>query len=767
MLGYSGTDVIELLSDDDSLLDGAADESVLEVVVAPSRNVWPSSTPSVNHTSRVFNILTPNTPGTPDLPSPSAILGLPRRRELSSESGGSRQALTPTRTHQRLAQVVHGGSLSSGLSSNGNRDTLLSRQAALDLPSSPPATYGDDEPFDVFGSARSFSYSSQPSPPPPLAATVDEDLDDGRFLDDIINCQSEFIDDTLETGDRVYAGVVSEFELGIGPSSLYRRPQANNSSADWRRETASVDFSDAAATEIIDSSSSEDESAPEPKQTARTFDILPRLSDSSSFRLFSSRSASVELGRRYRDDVHTISTDPSVTALTSERSDHPIVRALSRSSEIGRVAVRKESSAEQRRIEAERKKTERAAERERKEREKEYQKGISSVNKKQVDQRMLARDMTLVVDPGVLSLLKEPKRTTAAVPPQSMSEEAAPLGSGNKEHLVFERLREEEVKYRVEETNSACGILWEMLVRRKWDSRTNLYVPIACPQTCKVKGAAMVVLSSDRFVELLANNRVETLLEIWRGALATKRLFVTVVGLQKYLRRAAAVETREFARQMRTHLKDSVATTATSGKAKTRKQPAQSELQNQPSEEAVEEAVLRLQMTRPWVTWFTQCADARELGRLLWQTTMDLALAEFNGDRDAIADDDELFGEQAEPETSQVDAVGFITNDVASALNAAVIRTGTDLADSWIRALTQIPKVTQPVAQSIAAQYPTPKRLFEAWRRMASEAECEQLLAQLSVASATAAGRRLGSAMSTRIYRVFNEPDAGRPFAEL
>ncbi|KAJ2867629.1 hypothetical protein GGH94_000707 [Coemansia aciculifera] len=763
MLGYSGTDVIELLSDD-SLSDGAADESVLEVVVAPGRNAWPSSTPSVNQASRVFNILTPNTPGTPDLPSPSAILGLPRRRELSSESGGSRQALTPTRTHQRLALVADGDSLSSGVSSNGGRDSLLSRQAALDLPSSPPPIYDDDEPFDVFGSARSFSYSSQTSPPP-LAATVDDDLDDGRLLDNIINCQSEFIDGALETGDQVYAGAASEFELGIGLSSLHRRPHANNS-VDWRRETVSVDYSDAAATEIIDSSSSDEEFAPEPRQTARAYGISPRLSASSSFRLFSSRSASVEVGRRYRDDVHTISTDPSVTALTSERSGYPIVRALSSSSEVGSVAARKESSAEQRRIEAERKKAERAAEKERKEREKEYQKGISSVNKKQVDQRILARDMTLVIDPGVLLLLKEPKRTVAA-PSQSAHEEALPLESSNKEHSIFERLREEEIKYRVEETNTSCGILWEMLVRRKWDSRTNLYVPVACPQTYRVKSAAMVVLSSDRFVELLANNRVETLLEIWRGALATKRLFVTVVGLQKYLRRAAAVETREFARQMRTHLKDSVATTAASGKAKTRKKPLQAELQNQLSEEAVEEAVLRLQMTRPWVTWFTQCADTRELGRLLWQTTMDLALAEFNGDRDTGTDDDELFGEQAEPASSQGDTVGFITKDIASALNAAVIRTGTDLADSWIRALTQIPKVTQPVAQSIAAQYPTPKRLFEAWQQMASEAECEQLLAQLSVASATAAGRRLGSAMSTRIYRVFNEPDAGRPFAEL
>ncbi|KAJ2026207.1 hypothetical protein GGI06_000263 [Coemansia sp. S85] len=761
MLGYSGADVIELLSDD-SLSDAAADDSVLEVTAAPGRNAWPSSTPSVSQTSRVLSLLTPSTPGTPDLPSPSAILGLPRRRELFSDSGGGRRQPTPTRAHHRLTMVANGGSLSSRLSSNDSGDVLLARQAALDLPSSPPAIYDDNEPFDVFDNTRSYSHSPGLSPPP-IAATIDGDgLDDGRFLDDIIDYQSGFIDSSLGTGDRFCGGAALELGFGIGSSSLSRRLHATNNDADWRRETASVDYSDAVATEIIDSSSSDEELALEPRLAARAIHSSPRLSDAPSFRLFSSRSASAEMGRGHYGEAHTLSTDPSVAVLTSDKSDIPVVRGIP--SGISKVS-RKESAAEQRRVEAERKRTERAAEKERREREREYQRGINSVNKKQVDQRALARDMTVVVDPGVLALLKEPKRTAAAPSQPTPGDEAQSMGSSSEKHSMFERLRDEEVKYRIEETNATCGIVWEMLVRRKWDSGTNLYVPVACAQTCKVKCAAMLVLTSDRFVDLLANNRMETLLEIWRGSLATRRLFVVVIGLQKYLRRAAAVETREFARQLRTHIKDGVAAaSATSNKGKTRnKPPPQSELQSQMSEEAVEEAVLRLQMTRPWATWFTQCSNARELGRLLWQTSMDLALAEFNGDRDTVADD----GEQLELVASQTDAVGFITKDVVTALNVAVIRTGTDLADSWIRALTQIPKVTLPVAQSIAAQYPTPKRLFEAWQRMASEAEGEQLLAQLSVASATAAGRRLGSAMSTRIYRVFNEPDPGRPFAEL
>ncbi|KAJ2745366.1 hypothetical protein GGI20_002211 [Coemansia sp. BCRC 34301] len=761
MVDYSGADVIELLSDDDD------DDSVLEVMPVPGRTVWPSSTPSTNRTGRVINILTPGTPDTPDLPSPSALLGALRGHGAlsSGDSGRNRQALTPTRTHQRLALLVESDS------SIGSRRTLLSMQAALDLPSSPPPPETDfsDEHFDVFGGNRSFAASPRLSPPSVRAD--DEGLDDGQFLDDIIDHQTDFVDSPLVADDRSYTNIAaSEFQFGLDSSSLYCRPYAgNNGGGAWRRGTASVEYSDAVATEIIDSSSDDDEAALEPRQSVRALQALSTIGNlSSSFGLFSSRSPSAELDRRSQlADVLSVSTDPSTAGLPSERSDHPIVRALSSSSSaVHRVALsRKESSTEQRRIEAERKRAERAAEKERREREKETQRGIGSVNKKQVDQRVLARDMTVVADPGLLALFKEPKRAT--VPAGGEGAEAAEttaLASAGKDHPIFERLREEEIGYRVEETNAACGVRWEMLVRRKWDGRAKLYVPLACPRVCKVKSAAMAVLSSDRFVELMANDRIKTLLEIWHGALSTKRLFVAVVGLQKYLRRAAAIETREFARQMRTCLKDGAA--STKGRARSQ----QAEPHGQLSEEAVEEAVLRLQMTLPWTIWFTQCGDVRDLGRLLWQTTIDLALAEFNGDREvALFDDGEIFGSGLEPPPAspRPGAADFITADVVAALDAAVIRTGTDLADSWIRALTQIPKVTQPVAQSIAALYPTPKRLFEAWRRLESEAECEQLLAQLTVASATMGGRRLGLAMSTRIYRVFNEPDPGRPFAEL
>ncbi|KAJ1841119.1 hypothetical protein LPJ70_004351 [Coemansia sp. RSA 2708] len=150
-----------------------------------------------------------------------------------------------------------------------------------------------------------------------------------------------------------------------------------------------------------------------------------------------------------------------------------------------------------------------------------------------------------------------------------------------------------------------------------------------------------------------------------------------------------------------------------------------------------------MQLTCPWAGWLTQCGDsAAALGQALWQTSVDLALAEHAGD---AADSDE--------------PGGAVARDVAAALRVAVVRSGADLADAWARALAQIPRVTLAAAQAVAQEYPTPAALFAAW---AQSADGEQLLAGISVAS-----RRLGAVMSARIYRMFNEPDSHRPFAEL
>ncbi|KAJ1949546.1 hypothetical protein EC988_004727 [Linderina pennispora] len=184
------------------------------------------------------------------------------------------------------------------------------------------------------------------------------------------------------------------------------------------------------------------------------------------------------------------------------------------------------------------------------------------------------------------------------------------------------------------------------------------------------------------------------------------------------------------------------------------------------TEDEVDEAVLQIQVTNPLVTWFLQCKDTSALSRLLHQTSADMAQAVFRskGQNEWISTDssDPVMGSTFFTSSQLSMASNFITSEVRSALRAAVIRTGADLTDSWIRALATIPKVTLAVAQCIVAQYPTPRCLFDAWERQGSVPERAQMLANLTVSS----GRRLGITMSTRIFHMFTESNPSKPYAE-
>ncbi|KAJ2708946.1 hypothetical protein H4R19_004494 [Coemansia spiralis] len=559
-----------------------------------------------------------------------------------------------------------------------------------------------------------------PSSPPPVdsrgsspESQQQEEYSDGedsyRVLDAIINAgRSSAGWSALETGGSAGSGL-RVFGRPAGPAHALAAPE----------------YSDAVETVVLDSSDD---------------DTVSRLQQSRT-QLLSRRAVSADPGPP---------TDPPVPSSLLRRSESHSVASDLGSSSIGQpwsaadshgslsqAVTRREQQGERARI-ADRRRVERAAEKQQAAVDREFARTLSQTNKKTLDPVAVARDAAMVVDPGVLALLPA-KKHPAEVPVP------AP-----EDHELFARFRDDGMAVRVIDGGTPCAIRWEVTRRREWNARLGLFVPLDPPRVVRA-AQAMVVLSSARFVALVSAAQLTPMLEIWRASLATTRLLVVVLGLQLLLRKAATADAQEFARQMRAYIKQG-AVDGASG------QQQQQQQQQAIGADDVRRAVLEVQIRCPWVTWFTECAaDARSLGKLLRQTTTDLALAERSDGRAEPAAD------STEPEA----AGGFITGEVAASLRVATVRSGADLPDAWVRALTQIPKVTQPMAQAIAAHYPTPRCLFAAWRRLPAPSDRELLLANLSVASAAATGRRIGAAMSTRIYRVFNEPDPARPLAEL
>ncbi|KAJ2078371.1 hypothetical protein H4R24_004521 [Coemansia sp. RSA 988] len=758
MTGQSGTEIIELLSDDSSDDGIGVQTTQPKGTITPARVI--SSSGVRTATSRPDTSIDVATPNTPDLPSPSMLLGA---RSIVSQS--------PTR--------------------------IMSRQAALDLPSSPPLM--DDNELDVLEYDIENDLRS-PSPATPhynvgggYTSVLELSDDDCQLLDDIINAQ-----------DSQSAEDLSQFLN----SSTLEPPRLLGGRSTLGHVPAMTDFSDAVATDILGSSSEESDKEDPTEDTlsddvysSRAKELLNRAAILTKSLRLPGRDTPTPgmLNRRVHSadnealSVSTLDTSPlpslfnraskrateaggSSDILDSSSSVHIPWRTESELAVVScsQAVTQKERLKSERAKETKQKRLERAMAKERRAKEKEFAKGVSLANRKKVDAKEIARDMTLLVDPGVLQLLPKPKKTSSSTTVDTTGLDNTGTENCNDvatetDHAVFSKLNEEGIAHRISDGDcgTACAVRWEMRMRRKWDNNLGLYVPLHPPQTMSVRRAAMVVLSGSRLTGIIGEDRLASLLGLWRAALDVERLFVVVIGLQRILRESAMAETREFARQMRSYIRDADAepTNSTSGVSRRRARNA-----GQPaaevSEESVEEAILRLQITCPWVTWFTRCPnDARALGQLLWQTTVDLALTEFHGGSSTECSNSLLMtGTSA----SNVDTPReFITGEVAASLHVAVVRSGTDLTDSWQRALTQIPKVTQPVAQSITSRYPTPSSLFSAWQQQTSQQEREQMLADISVTSAIAGGRRLGSVMSTRIYHLFNETDPTRPYAEL
>ncbi|KAJ1730736.1 hypothetical protein LPJ72_004320 [Coemansia sp. Benny D160-2] len=424
--------------------------------------------------------------------------------------------------------------------------------------------------------------------------------------------------------------------------------------------------------------------------------------------------------------------------------------------------------------------------REQVERERQFAKDLHSVNKKRMEAKDVAGDVTVVVDRRIAELdsggssrrqaragVQRSASAAAGSPvPQTVSRQhrsmtadadaGADAGAGGG---VLDWLRQDGIDCRVEESRDAAwSVRWEIRDRRKWDPAIRLYVPVGAHRVAarKVKTAAMVVLQSARFLDLVATGRLRRVAEVWRAAMAVARLLVVVVGLRRALRSAAAADTREFGRQMRCLLGGSGNPAPLPGAG----DPAPV------SAEAVDQALVELQIACPWIAWLTQCADAQALGKLLHRTTIDVALHEIAHRAGGDCDDNGIAEERDGGRrlgSGSGSGSCFVTDEVAESLRVATVRTGSGLRESWALALAQIPRVTAAAAQAIAAAYPTPRSLFAAWDAIPPSAAAarERLLASIVVPGAAAAGRRLGDAMAARIYRVLNEPDAATPLVEL
>ncbi|GAA5892947.1 hypothetical protein JCM8208_004132 [Rhodotorula glutinis] len=90
------------------------------------------------------------------------------------------------------------------------------------------------------------------------------------------------------------------------------------------------------------------------------------------------------------------------------------------------------------------------------------------------------------------------------------------------------------------------------------------------------------------------------------------------------------------------------------------------------------------------------------------------------------------------------------------------VQSGKDLQDTYIKLLASLPKVTEPVAKGIVAEYPTLRELYEAWEACEGERERREMLVGIGKGrnlDGTATHRAIGKDLSATVYRIMTSRD--------
>ncbi|GAA5921604.1 hypothetical protein JCM3775_003126 [Rhodotorula graminis] len=90
------------------------------------------------------------------------------------------------------------------------------------------------------------------------------------------------------------------------------------------------------------------------------------------------------------------------------------------------------------------------------------------------------------------------------------------------------------------------------------------------------------------------------------------------------------------------------------------------------------------------------------------------------------------------------------------------VQSGKDLQDTYIKLLASVPKVTEPVAKGIVAEYPTLRELYDAWQACEGERDRREMLVGIGKGrnlDGTATHRAIGKDLSATVYRIMTSRD--------
>ncbi|KAI1206139.1 uncharacterized protein F4807DRAFT_238858 [Annulohypoxylon truncatum] len=383
---------------------------------------------------------------------------------------------------------------------------------------------------------------------------------------------------------------------------------------------------------------------------------------------------------------------------TAKKAAEPKKTSEERDYEKQKKAEVREAEKERKRIEKEQAKEQRAAE-------KQKEKALAEVNKLKTDRKVAVPEM--IVDL-----------------PESLS-------VGIKAQIE-ELLRKMDVQFEYRPNRIGDVVQWRRKVTSKYNEELGHWEPV--PMRVVPEAHVMVILEAADFVKLVLgaeDQGLEAHVLKMKTAHPDNILLYLIEGLTPWMRKNKNIQNRRFASAVRAlDVNDAAAAAApSSSQQRRRKNTTQQEYID---EDIIEDALLTLQVVHGALIHHTNLQV--ETAQWVAVFTQHISTIPYRRARDAAAD------------------AGFC-------MEAGQVRTGDGAADTYVRMLQEVTRVTAPVAYGIAAKYASLPALVRGLEREGPLAleNCRKCANKDGAFS----DRVVGPAVSRRIWKIFTCRDPG------
>ncbi|GFG06365.1 hypothetical protein CNMCM6936_008311 [Aspergillus lentulus] len=445
--------------------------------------------------------------------------------------------------------------------------------------------------------------------------------------------------------------------------------------------------------------------------------------------LFSSRTASLLAGLQERSKAtsSTGSRTKSRAAGPSKKSqerdvldlDDDLSEVVAEPRKPGRrttklTAAEKEARAKEREAAKARREHEKQLEKERqkklkeeKAREKQLAADLAEVNKLKVDKKESTREM-------ILDLASSLRETSV----------------GNQSIELMKRLGVEHTFF----TSSIPNIVkWRRKVTAKYNEAAGHWEP--CLHHIREEDHVLCLVTAQEFVNIVIApadpvtgiSELELHLDRIKKAYPRHKLIYLIEGLAAWMRKNQNSRNRAFQAQVRRQLDQNQNPDDPSSSTRRRKPPAKTAESTRPvDDDTIEDALLELQVTHACLIHHTSAAA--ESAEWIKNFTEHISTIPYKRER-------------------------MDTNDSAFCMDTGQVKPGEDKADTFVKMLQEVNRVTASMAYGIAARYPSVVDLVRGMRRH-GPTMLEDVKKSANKNGALT-DSRIGPAASKRLYKVF------------